>query len=450
MKQVFFLFIASLFLFSCGNKKKEVAPQIDSSKHPEWSYGATIYEVNVRQYTKEGTFEAFSKEIPRLKELGVDILWFMPIQPIGKVERKGTLGSYYSIQDYKAVNPEFGKMQDFQKVVKLAHDNGMKVIMDWVANHTSRDAVWLQQHPDWYMKDSLGKVIAPFDWTDVAELDYSKKEMRAEMINAMSYWLKEANLDGFRCDVAGEIPTDFWLEAKDALLKIQPSLFMLSEYEKPELNEKAFDAFYTWDFFHKMNDVAQGKSGVDSLRVAYNKIQTNFPKHAMPMFFTSNHDENSWNGTEFERMGKAAPTFAALTFMMPGIPLIYNGQEVGFNRRLQFFEKDLIDWKENKSFTDLYAMLVKFRKSNVALHSPEKGGTFQEIKTDKPSAIWAFKRVKDANEIVCVFNLSNAVQKVKFDNTIFLNHYKRFGAAEIPENLSELELQPWEYLIYYK
>lgn len=446
-KTILSLLFLSL-LFSCGNKKQEAVTTSDI--HPEWSYNATIYEVNVRQYTPEGTFEAFAQHIPRLKELGVDILWFMPIQSIGEKDRKGGLGSYYSIRDYKEVNPEFGTLDDFKKVVKLAHDNGMKVILDWVANHTSRDAVWLQTHKDWYVTDSVGSPVAPFDWTDVAKLNYENKDMRAEMIKDMQFWVREADIDGFRCDVAAEVPTDFWQTAKDSLRALKPSLFLLAEAEEPELNEAVFDSFYAWKFHHKMNQVAQGKDNVDSLRVALQEIQSKFAKHAMPMFFTSNHDENSWNGTEFERMGDAAKAFAALTYMMPGIPLIYNGQESGFNRRLLFFDKDSIDWKDAGNFARFYAQLNAFRKDNPALSSPERSGSFEELPNDKSQQIWAFKRVKDSNEVICIFNLTNKPQNVTFNDKLVLSGYASLEGAQVAESVTQLTLKPWEYRVYAK
>ncbi|NLZ95743.1 MAG: alpha-amylase, partial [Bacteroidales bacterium] len=310
----------------------------------------------VRQYTTEGTFSAFEQHIPRLQELGVDILWFMPIQTIGEVERKGSLGSYYSIQNYTEVNSEFGTLADFKSVVEKAHASGMKVILDWVANHTSRDAVWLENE-DWYVTDSLGNVEAPYDWSDVAKLNYNNDDMSETMLENMLWWVREADIDGFRCDVANEVPTVFWERATDSLKALKPNIFMLAEAEEPELNSKAFDAYYAWDFHHKMNMVAQGDGNVDSLRASLNKMNTRFDDRAIPMYFTSNHDENSWSGTEFERMGDAVTAFTALSYVLPGMPLIYNGQEVGFDRRLEFFEKDNIDWSavvSKDEFTDLY------------------------------------------------------------------------------------------------
>lgn len=449
MKKLFLLLVVATFLFSCGNKKKSET-QLQSNAHPEWTYDAIIYEVNVRQFTPEGTFEAFATHLPRLKELGVDILWFMPIQAIGEKERKGTLGSYYSIRNYTEVNSEFGSMDDFKNVVKLAHDNGMKVILDWVPNHTSRDHPWIAEHADWYRLDSLGNPIIMYDWTDIAPLNYENPEMRAAMIESMRFWLREADIDGFRCDVAYEVPTDFWVAAKDSLKAVKSDIFMLAEAEKPELNESVFDAFYAWDFHHKMNAIAQGKENADSLRLSLKRINERFSRDAIPMFFTSNHDENSWNGTEFERMGDAAKTFTALTYLLPGTPLIYSGQEVGFNRRLLFFEKDSINWTDNGGFTDLYKSLNALKKENPALFSQEKGGEMVEIGNNLPEKVFSFKRVKNKNEVVAIFNLTAETVKVQFNEEIPGAGFATFPNAEAATSAKEMELKPWEYRVFYK
>jgi 1,4-alpha-glucan branching enzyme len=451
MKQLSLLFLSLTLLMSCGNKNKaQEEASIAGSAHPAWAYDAVIYEVNTRQFTPAGTFTAFAEHLPRLKELGVDILWFMPIQTIGEKERKGTLGSYYSIKDYTEVNSEFGTLEDFKAVVKEAQDLGMKVILDWVANHTSRDAVWADAHPDWYLRDSLGNMTVMYDWTDIAPVDYDKPEMRAAMIEAMMFWIREANIDGFRCDVAGEIPTDFWEAGGDSLKALKPDIFLLAEAEKPELNESVFDAYYAWDFHHKMNMVAQGKENVDSLRASLQRMNDRFSSNAIPMYFTSNHDENSWSGTEFERMGDAAATFATLTYVLPGMPLIYSGQEAGFNRRLHFFEKDSIDWSDADGFGDFYKDLNRFKKSNKALLSQEKGGEMVEIANSVPGKVWSFKRVKDANEVVCLFNLSDDSVTVTFNEEIAGEGFSSFPNALEVTSLKEIKLKPWEYRIYSK
>jgi glycosidase len=312
--------------------------------------------------------------------------------------------------------------------------------------------VWLENE-DWYVTDSLGNVVAPYDWSDVAKLNYENDAMRDAMVQSMLWWVREADIDGFRCDVAGEVPTDFWLRVTDSIKSVKPNIFMLAEAEKPELNDKAFDAFYAWDFHHKMNSVAQGKENVDSLRASLNRINDNFSPRAIPMYFTSNHDENSWNGTEFERMGDAAATFAALSYVLPGMPLIYSGQEVGFNRRLEFFEKDNIDWASaaNKSeLTELYKNLNAFKKSNLALFTQEKGGEMVEIANNMPEKVWSFKRVKGENEVHCVFNFSDENVVVAFDQPISGGDFKEFYNAANSQSKESVELKTWEYKLYYK
>ena len=433
MKTKLFLLLTVLSIaVSCNLKGKR---QIEgTSRHADWVYDATIYEVNIRQYTKEGTFSAFEKHIPRLKELGVNILWIMSVQPIGKEGRKGTLGSYYSIRNYTQTNPEFGTLDDFKQLVNAAHNAGMKVILDWVANHTSHDAVWIAEHKDWYVTDSVGNVVSPYDWTDVAQLNYGNADMRKAMQEAMIFWLKEANIDGFRCDMAGMVPVDFWEATVDELKKVKPDIFMLAEAEEPALNVNAFDAYYAWEMHHKMNDIAQGKANVNALRETLKKMSS-FPDYAIPMYFTSNHDENSWNGTEFERMGNAARTFAVLTCVLPGIPLIYNGQEVGFNRRLAFFEKDSIAWNDSDNFTAFYRSLIQLKKENKALLSPELGGKLEEIATSKPEEIFAIQRKAENNKLIAVFNLSPDTVAFTVEN----------------ENLPpQMQLSPWEYKIITK
>lgn len=451
MKKISAILFVALLLIACKTNHSADQPTNPDKAHPDWVYDATIYEVNVRQYTPEGTFNAFQEHLPRLKELGVDILWFMPIQTIGEKDRKGTLGSYYSIQDYTVVNSEFGTISDFKSIVDEAHNSGMKVILDWVANHTSRDAIWLENE-DWYVTDSLGTVVAPYDWTDVAELNYNNEAMRNAMIQSMMWWVRNTNIDGFRCDVAHEVPTDFWLRATDSLKSLKADIFMLAESETPELNNEAFDAYYAWDFHHKMNIVAQGNGNVDSLRTALNKMTTQFPDRAIPMYFTSNHDENSWNGTEFERMDNAATTFAALTYVLPGMPLIYNGQEVGYNRRLAFFEKDSIDWFASESkhkFTKLYQQLNNFKKTNPALFTQERGGEMVEIKNSFPEKVWSFKRVKGENEVHCIFNFTDEDIVVNFELPISGKNFTQFNETA-SKPVESIELKAWEYQLFYK
>ena len=369
-----------------------------ASVHPDWSYNAVIYEMNVRQYTPEGTFAAAAEHLPRLQRLGVDVIWLMPVYPIGIDQRKGTLGSYYAISDYCAINPEFGTMEDFEKFLSGAHDAGFKVILDWVANHTSPDAVWESERPaDWYVRDSLGNTVTQYDWTDIAELNYDNHDMREEMRNSMRFWL-DKGVDGFRCDMACEVPMDFWRETLPELRREYPGTYYLAEGENPELHQGAFDASYAWELHHLLNGIAQRKKGAADLVAYIEKDAAACPPEAFRLMFTSNHDENSWAGTEFERMGDAAEAMAVLTFTLPnGQPLIYTGQEMGWNHRFEFFEKDPVPaWEENEH-TDFYKELIRIRHENPALAAGEKGGTFEVVSAS--DSVFVFTRTLPGNQV---------------------------------------------------
>lgn len=415
------LILTFIFLLcGCTNIKESN----DSGKYrsPEWSKNTTIYEVNVRQYTKEGTFKAFEENLPRLKEMGVETLWLMPINPISKTNRKGSLGSYYAVDDYKAINPEFGTLEDFKELVKKSHEMGFKVLIDWVANHTGYDHKWITEHKDWYIQDSKGNIKAPIgtDWTDVAGLNYKNMDMRKEMINSMSYWVKECDIDGFRCDHAEGCPVDFWENAKNEIEKIKP-IYMLAEDEKNlSFMNKAFNSNYGWTLFHTMNSVALGKDSVNSLKSAVDKINMTYPSGAYPLLFTSNHDENSWNGTEYERMGDNVKTMTVLTFTLPGVPLIYSGQEFSLNRRLKFFDKDIIEQKES-DMSDLYKKLIAIRKENKALWNYDEDKNITFLDTGNKD-VMAFSREKDKNKVIVVVNIS------KKDNKININLEKLKGS----------------------
>ncbi len=353
-----------------------------SATHPEWSYDAVVYEMNVRQFTPEGTFAAAQKELPRLKALGVDILWLMPIHPIGVEGRKGTLGSYYAVRDYKAVNPEFGTMEDFENFLSAAHKEGFHLVLDWVANHTAPDAVWTRDHrTDWYQVDSLGNFIIKYDWTDIAQLNYDNPEVLDAQVDAMKFWLLKG-IDGFRCDVAGEMPVEVWEYIIPRLRSEYPDIYMLAEGEKTALHAAGFDATYAWELHHLLNDIAQGKKNIPELLEYVERDAKNYPSDAFRLMFTSNHDENSWSGTEFERMGDAADVMAVLCYTLPSSqPLIYTGQEVGWRRRFQFFEKDESPVWEANSHTALYQSLNSLKHTHPALLSGEKGGKFEVLST---------------------------------------------------------------------
>lgn len=420
---------------------------------PEWSKNATMYELNVRQFSASGTFDAIYNELPRLKKMGVDIVWLMPIHPIGVKNRKGTEGSYYAVKDYKGINPKFGDEASFQKLVDLVHENDMKIIIDWVANHSSPDNMWIEEgNMDWYNLDSTGNVQPPpgTDWWDVSDLNYNNSDMRAAMIDAMTYWVSKFNIDGFRCDVAGWVPTDFWNDARAALDDIKP-VFMLAEDEGAQLHDKAFDMTYGWEFHHIMNEVAKGHMNADSIVSYFGREAKKFKSSAYRLHFTSNHDENSWNGTEFERMGDGAMAFAVLSSTIHGMPLVYNGQETSLNKRLEFFEKDTILW-DKMDKVDFYTSLLSFKNDNPALWNGDYGAYPQFIETGN-SDVLAFHRTKGDNTVLVVINLSGEDQKVKMRLTNCQGSYTELFekvATNISCKKKKLKLGAWEYKVYSK
>ena len=324
-------------------------------KPVDWSHSTNIYEVNVRQFTEEGTFNAFAQHLPRLKEMGVKTLWFMPITPIAQKNKKGSLGSYYACSDYTSVNTEFGTLEDFKNLVKQAHEMGFKVIIDWVANHTGWDHKWTKEHPEYYLKDTATgdfKIASGMD--DIIELDFSKPALRKAMKEAMQYWVSECDIDGFRCDLAFWVGLDFWKEARKELDAVKP-LFWLGEFdelEKPEYGE-AFDASYTWTWMHRTEDFYKQQLTVDTLLSALKKYD-DLGDSTMRAWFTSNHDENSWNGTEFEKYGEMAKALDVVSATWNGIQLIYGGQEASNTKRIKFFDKETIDWQDKNRMSSFY------------------------------------------------------------------------------------------------
>ena len=396
MKKLLIMTLALLALAGC--KKTP-------SVHPDWTYDSVMYEVNIRQFSPEGTFAGVEAQLPRLKDLGVDILWLMPMYEIGTEGRKGTLGSYYAIADYKKVNPEFGTMEDFEHLLAAAHDMGFKVILDWVANQTAPDNVWMTGKPaNFYERDSLGNAIWEYDWTDTRSLNYDNEEVWWAQDDAMRFWL-EKGVDGFRCDAAGEVPAEFWKGILPKMNKDYPNIYLLAEAERDNLADasETFDANYAWELHHLLNSMAQGRKTVADLKEYIARDAARFPKEAYRLMFTSNHDENSWSGTEFEREGAAANACAVLCFTLPGSqPLIYTGQEIGLSRRLEFFEKDPItDWSANE-YTAFWKKLVDLKHGNPALAAGEKGGPIEYI--DAPDGVIAFRRQVKGNTVVVAAN----------------------------------------------
>lgn len=434
---------------ACNQNYKEQTVKTGENGQPAWSAQSNIYEVNLRQYSSAGTITAFEKHLPRLKDMGVGILWFMPVTPIGKEGRKITekdLGSYYAVRDYKGFSEEFGTMNEWKAFVKHAQSMGFKVITDWVANHSAPDNHWMKDHPDFYMRDSAGNTVAPYDWTDVRKLNYSNRELRDSMIDAMKFWITETGIDGFRCDVAEDVPIDFWKACIDSLRKIK-NVFMLAEGESPELHAAGFDETYTWGMMRAMAELYSGKKSVQQFDSIVNKEIARFPANAYRLYFTSNHDENSWNGTEFEKYGNAFKAFAVFTqTMYQSVPLIYSGQELPNKKRLKFFVKDTIAWSGENQMDFFYKTLLSFRKTNPALSAD---ASYKRLGSNN-NMIFAYVREKAGSKAVMIFNFSKEAQHFKITDPVIngepLNVF--LGKPEKLSDTTEFNLEPWGYLVF--
>jgi cyclomaltodextrinase len=429
------------------NCQAQIKPEVI---HPEWSRNVVIYEANIRQYTPEGTFKEFEKHLPELQKMGIGIIWLMPINPIGVVNRKGSLGSYYSVKDYKAVNPEFGTLDDLKHLVKQIHKMKMHVIIDWVANHTSWDNTWTKTHPDFYNKDSLGKFYSPNpDWTDVIDLNYNNKELWKYMIDAMGYWVKQCDIDGFRCDVAAMVPTKFWIDARKQLLKIK-HVFMLAEASENYLHQ-AFDMTYNRQLKDLMNEIAHGKKKAVDIIKLFNEQNKVYAPDDYRMVFTSNHDENSWHGTVYEKLDKGAETFAVLCGIVKGMPLIYSGQEAGLKKRLRFFDKDTIEW-EPDPMREIYSKLDLLKEKNHALWNGTAGGEMTFLESGNEDVL-AFVREKDDYKVLAVFNLSPNQNNIDLKDKLIKGSYSYLYDDKTKTDFSDeikIQLEPWSYKVYIK
>ena len=461
----------SILFFSCqkdvtvNKNDKLIAPISDQVLET-----AVIYEANIRQYSKEGTFKAFTKDIPTLKELGVKVIWLMPINPISEIKRKATdgtftseiedeeerkkyLGSYYSVSDYKAINPEFGNKDDFKALIATAHNNGIYVIVDWVPNHTGWDHPWITAHPEWYTQNEQGEIIDPINpdtgkswgWTDTADLNYDNLDMQQEMIKDLKYWVENFDIDGYRMDVAHKVPPVFFNEAITELKKIKP-IFMLAEAEQHELFRNGFDMQYAWEGHHILNSIAKGEATVSNFDTYMEKQNEVLEASDFNMNFVTNHDENSWSGTVKERMGEASEILTTLVYAMPGMPLIYSGQEYDLNHRLKFFEKDSIP-KTKGATWNLLTKLGDLKNNHTAFHGGKLAASYERLTTENENVV-AFKRSKEDAEVYFIGNLSNQVQSFILDvegtyEDLLLN-------KSLILNQKKIQLAPWQYYLLNK
>ncbi len=434
---------------SKGAALSTIEPYVKLS-HPEWTKDAVIYQLNTRQFSEEGTFQAAMAQLPRLKALGVDIIWLMPIHPIGEVNRKGGLGSPYSVKDYFDVNPEFGSKADFKAFVAEAHELGLYVILDWVANHTAWDNVWVAQHPEWYLRDWKGdfRPTPWWDWSDIIELDYAQPALRQQMAKAMRYWVEEFGVDGYRADVAGFVPLDFWVAVRRELEQVKP-VFMLAEFEGRDFHAEAFDATYGWTWGAAMHDIALGKKDTHQLYVYYSWNERFYPQQVMRLLGVSNHDQNSWEGTEFERFGDALPAAMVLSFVSEGIPMIYNGQEAGYDKRLAFFERDPIVWQQHQN-GELYRQLIALKKAYRPLWNSTWGARMIPVHNSAERKVLSFVRQDSEQRVFAVFNLSNEPQQVSFDLHLHHGDYQDYFSQQqqLFDADTRLSIPAWGYRVF--
>jgi len=416
-----------------------------------WIANTNIYEVNIRQYSPEGTFNAFARSLPRLQDMGVEVLWFMPVHPIGKMNRKGSLGSYYSITDHKGINPEFGTAEDFKELVYQAHELGMKVIMDWVANHASWDHVWTKGHPEYFERDGQGNFKTPYDWTDVIQIDHSNAAQQDAMIGAMQYWVVDFDIDGFRADLAHLTPLPFWKKARTAIEPLKQGLFWLAESEEIGYHE-VFDASFTWEWMHITEKFYKGQVNLNKVYDVLAKYDTHFSATAYRMYFTSNHDENTWNGTEYEKYGDMAKALAVFSCTWNGIPMIYSGQELPNHKRLKFFDKDPVAWTGEFGLHDFYKTLLALHKQNPALRASDAAVSTFHILTEDSKNCMAYLRKNEQDEVLVFLNLSKEktglVIKDRLVDGTYLNVFDKTNVYLAPGGF--IKIQPWEYLVLVK
>jgi glycosidase len=452
MKKILFPLLFILIYSACrsGNKQNTPSPTSTDTvlafNHPQWILQGNVYEVNVRQYTPEGTFAAFEKHLDRLQKMGVQTVWFMPINPISKVDRKGSLGSYYAVSDYTAINPEYGNLDDFKKLVKEIHDKKMKVIIDWVPNHTGGDNRWLTEHPDFFVKDSSGKAAIAVDWADTRQLDYNNQVMQDSMIAAMKYWITNTDIDGFRCDVAWNVPASFWRKCIPQL-RAMKEIFMLAEGDKTYLPISGFDAVYPWTMFNVMKQVAKGERPATSLDSIHAQNDTLYPDNTIQLYFTSNHDENSWNSSDFGTFpGAVHAPFAVFTqTMADAVPLVYSGQEEPVLRAIRFFDKDTMGFSKYKR-SDFYKRLLTLRTNNPALASD---ASFKKVSVGDDKAVYAFVREKEGKKVFVILNLSNKEQTITVkDDDLHGKPYNLFMATNEPLTGNSWKIEPWGYVVY--
>ncbi len=427
-------------------------------KSVDWVKDAVIYEVYLRSFSKEGTFAGLEKRVVELKALGVTVLWLMPVHPVGMKHRKGSLGSPYSVQDFYGINPEFGTMADFKKLLNTVHKQGMKLIIDLVINHTAWDNKLVAEHPEWYTKDDKGNIVPPNpDWTDVADLNYDQPGLRRYMMEMMRWWVKDVGIDGFRCDVAELVPTDFWEDVRKQLNKVKP-VMMLSEGTLPEQHMKAFDLTYSWNIYDVLDPLLKGKKPVTLIDDILKSESLQFPRGSLRMRFNTNHDKNAWDSPAVTKFGlDGLKLSAVLVNTLPGVPLLYTGEEVANDKRLDLFEKVDVDWTRSREMGELYGKLFRLRKENKALSR----GEMLKLVSSSDQDVYAFCRIAGKDKIIVALNFSSEPRFVTVNvplSKILPGRKKmtvkefftgeKMEVAEATKEQIVLALEPGEYRVF--
>jgi glycosidase len=460
---VLLLFTLGPYRTTAQQPSRDVSKEVARTSR-DWVRDGVVYEIYPRAFSPQGTFNGITARLDDLKNLGVDILWLMPIHPIGQEKKKGTIGSPYAVRDYYGINPDYGTKEDFKKLIAEAHRRGMKVIIDIVANHTSWDSVMMKS-PEFYEHDAAGRITYPHDWSDVAELNYANPQLRRYMTDMLKYWIREFDLDGFRCDVAEEVPTDFWENARAELDKIKPDIVMLAEGHKAELLLKAFDFDYSWPLHTALTNVLQGRGRASDLRTVWEQEARAWPRRSLHLRFSDNHDERR----AIARFGEpAALAASALMFTLDGVPLVYNGMEVGDTTESgapALFEKLPIFWpiaERRPEFPRFYKQIMTLRRSSVAL----RRGSLEWLRNSDEARVLTYIRRGENEEVLVAVNLSNQ----PFNGSVELGKSGTFADATpdvdpplppdapAPERaarkravtLPALTLDAWGYRIYQR
>lgn len=414
---------------------------------PAWVRNAVVYELNVRSFSQAGTLNAVTERLPELRQLGVTVVWLMPVHPVGQLKRKGTVGSPYAVRDYRTINPAYGTPEDFRRLVRDAHRLGLKVIIDLVANHTAWDNPLIRT-PAFYRRDSLGRIVSPYDWSDVAALDYGNPAVRAYMTDVMEYWVREYDLDGFRADVAWLVPVDFWEQARQRLARIKPDIMLLAEAHEPVLLRQAFDLDYSWPLYHAIKGVVLGDSSAPAIRAAWEREVERYPRGALHLRFAENHDEDRAIAL-FGARGALA--VSALVFTLDGVPLLYNGMEAGDvteSGAPALFEKVPIFWGSRERRPDLaafYPWIIGLRRQHPALQR----GRLEWVANSDDNRIVTFLRQVAGETILVAINLSNRpfVGRVEVPGAGYAE-IARKGVNPQAAPLPTLSLHAWGFRIF--